>query len=122
MERDKFQRSWSQGLNFTFPSFSLMGWVLVKVQMEKVTLISVTPAWLTQACFPKLLEMSIQNLILLPSYPGLLTNLKREVHSLLQNEFLRLVAWKVLRKRYLQEEFQEGLTSHLQGKKNGKKS
>ena len=77
--------------------------------MEKATLIVVTHAWQTQAWFPKLLEMSIQNPILLPSYLGLLTNPKREVHSLLQNQPVRLVARKVSGKSYLWKKFQKGL-------------
>ena len=49
--------------------------------------------------------MSIQTPILLPSYQGLLTNPKREVHPLSKNQSLRLVAWKVSGKS--QMEFQE---------------
>ena len=89
----------------TSPPFSLIDRVLAKFQREKATMILVTPSWQTQAWFSKLLDMSIQIPILLPSYPGLLTNPKREVHRLLQNQSLRLVAWKVSEKSYLQKEF-----------------
>ena len=51
--RDAFQTSWSQGLNYTFPSFTLIDRVLEKVQREKATLILVTPVWQTQAWFPE---------------------------------------------------------------------
>ena len=44
MGRDAFQTSWSQGLNYAFPPFSLIGRVLAKVQREKATLILVTAA------------------------------------------------------------------------------
>ena len=54
MGRDAFQTSWSQGLNYAFASFRLIGTVLAKIQKEKATLILVIPA-------------NIQNPILLPS-------------------------------------------------------
>lgn len=44
MERDAFQTSWSQGLNYAFHQFSLIGRILAKVQREKATLILETPA------------------------------------------------------------------------------
>ena len=50
MERDAFQTSWLQGLNYAFPLFSLIGRVLTKVQREKAILNLMTPAWQTQAC------------------------------------------------------------------------
>ena len=53
MGRDAFQTSWSQGLNYAFPSFSLIDSVLEKVQREKATLILVTPVWQTQTWFPE---------------------------------------------------------------------
>lgn len=52
--KDAFQTSWSQGLNYAFASFRLIGTVLAKIQKEKATLILVIPA-------------NIQNPILLPS-------------------------------------------------------
>ena len=92
MGRDAFQISWSQGFSQVFPPFSLINKVLAKVQREKATLILLTPVCQTQGWFPKLSKMSIQNVIVLPCYPGLLTNPKREVQTLLQNQSLRLVA------------------------------
>ena len=65
----------------TSPPLSLIDRVLAKFQREKATMILVTPSWQTQAWFSKLLDMSIQIPILLPSYPGLLTNPKgRLIH------------------------------------------
>ena len=52
--RDAFQKSWSQGLNYAFAPFRLIGTVLAKIQKEKATLILVIPA-------------NIKNPILLPS-------------------------------------------------------
>ena len=107
IERDVFQRYWSKGLTYAFPSFNVIGRVLAKVQRKKVTIL-VPSAWQTQTWFPKLLEMAIQNPTLLSSYPGLLTNPKREFYSLLLKQFVRLVACTVSGKSYLQKEFQEG--------------
>ena len=37
IERDVFQRYWSKGLTYAFPSFNVIGRVLAKVQRKKVT-------------------------------------------------------------------------------------
>ena len=107
--RDAFQTNWSQGLNYAFPPFNLIGRVLAKVQRERANLILITLAWQTQSWFPKLMEMAVAIPILLPSYENLLSNPKREIHPLLENRSLRLLAWKVSGKNYLQREFQKGL-------------
>ena len=44
-----------------------------------------------------------------PCYENLLSNPKKEIHPLLLNQSLRLLAWKVSGKSYLQKEFQRGL-------------
>ena len=44
-----------------------------------------------------------------PCYENLLSNPKKEIHPLLLNQSLRLLAWKVSGKSYLQKEFQKGL-------------
>ena len=43
--RDAFQTSWSQGLDYAFAPFNLIGRVLAKDQRERTNLILVTPAW-----------------------------------------------------------------------------
>ena len=107
--RDAFQTSWSQGLNYAFPPFNLIGRVLAKVQREQSNLILITPAWQTQSWFPKLMEMAVAIPVLLPSYENLLSNPKKEIHPLLGNHSLRLLAWKVSGKSYLQKEFRKEL-------------
>ena len=79
--RIHFQQIGPQGFNYVLIPFGLIGRILAKVQREKATLLLVTPVWKTQAWFPKLLKMSIQNPILSFSYQGLLTNPKeRFIH------------------------------------------
>ena len=71
-----FKQIGRQGFNYVLLPLGLIGRILAKVQREEATLLLVTPVWKTQAWFPKLLEMSIQNPILSLSYQGLLTNPK----------------------------------------------
>jgi len=111
------QMPWGQDLNYAFPPFCLIGRVLAKVQRDRADMIIITPAWQTQAWFPKLLEMSIKHPLILPDIPNLLTNPLGEIHPLVKNKTLKLVAWTVSGKSYLQREFQEGLqiSSQKQG-------
>ena len=69
---------------------------VLKTLKEKVPkLILITLAWTTQVSYPKILNMSINSPILLPWKKDLLKNPKREIHPLVQNRTLKLVAWTV---------------------------
>ena len=69
---------------------------VLKTLKEKVPkLILITLAWTTQVSYPKILNMSINSPILLPWRKDLLKNPKREIHPLVQNRTLKLVAWTV---------------------------
>lgn len=66
------------------------------------------------------MEMSIRHPLLLPTTRDLLKNPKGEIHPLVQNKSLRLVAWTVSGKSYLQKEYQQELqSSSLKGEEWG---
>ena len=75
---------------YAFPPFSLIGRVLRKVEVDQATLLVVAPVWQGQPWFPKLLQLSIRNPILLPFQKDMLKNPRGESHPLLLNSSLRL--------------------------------
>ena len=102
-------QDWKNQFCYPFPPFSLIGWVLRKVQKDQTKLIIVMPAWQTQSWYSTLLKMAISNAFLLPKHQKILLNPEGKIHSLVQNSTLRLVAWLVSGKTYLQREYQKGL-------------
>ena len=67
--------------------------VLSKVLKDKIPMmILVTPAWPTQLWYPEAMRMSIHQPILLNWRRDLLKSRKGEIHSLVQNKTLKLVA------------------------------
>ena len=52
---------------YAFSSFCLIGRCLAKVTQESADLVFATPVWQAHPCYPKLLAMSIDSSILLPS-------------------------------------------------------
>ena len=80
---------------YAFPPFSLIGRVLKKVKTEQATLLLVTPAWQTQAWYPKVLQMSVRHPILLLPMKKLLLGPNNGKHPLVENKSLRLVVWTV---------------------------
>ena len=55
--------------------------------------------------------MTMKNPILLPEHPKVLLSPKGKIHPLIQNLSLRLVAWLVSGKIYLQKEYQKALST-----------
>ena len=81
---------------YAFPHFSLIPRVLNKVVQDHTEmLIVVTPVWQTQVWYPRLLQLSTQNPIILPQTPALLMSPKRQQHPLVENQSLRLATWKL---------------------------
>ena len=109
--RDAFQRSWKYQKGYVFPPFSLIGGVLRKVQMEQAQFLLVTPTWQSQSWYPHLIQMSVHKPILIPQVEDLLMGPKMEKHPLIEKGKLRLLAWTILGKSYLQKEFQRMLQS-----------
>ena len=90
---------------YAFPPFCLIGRVLKKVQLDQATLIVVTPEWQTQSWYPQLLQMSIKNLLLLPSISNLSIGPNKQNHQLIEKQNLQLLAWTILGKSYLQKDY-----------------
>ena len=74
-------------------------------------MIIVTHAWQSQSWYPILLKMTIKNPILIPNHPKVLLSPEGKTHPLIQNSSLRLVAWLVSGKVYLQKGYQKGLST-----------
>lgn len=83
--------------------------MLAKARMEEICLILLTPNWQTQPWYSQVLDMAVQAPLLLPQNPNLLMNPHGEVHPLVANKSIRLVAWKVSGKAWQVKEFQKGL-------------
>ena len=88
---DAFQQDWKYQFMCPFPPFS-------KVQRDKTNMIIVTPSWQSQSWYPILFKMTIKNPILLSNHPRVLLSPEGEIHLLIQNTSLRLVASLVLDK------------------------
>lgn len=70
---DAFTLDWSQLRGYAFPPFTLTGQCLRQVLRQPLSQLTiVTPVWETQPWYPLSLEMSVDNPVLLPPFPGLL--------------------------------------------------
>ena len=107
--RDAFLISWNPIFAYAFPSFSVIGRVLKKVLVDQAEMIVIIPAWQTQAWYPRMLELSVQNPILIPQQMDLLTDPAGNRHPLVLNKSLRLVAWTVSGKAWRQREYKKKL-------------
>ena len=94
---------------YAFPPFSLIGRALRKMQKDQTKLIIVTPTSQGQPWYPTLLKMAIADPFLLPKHQNILLNPEGQIHPLIQNSTLRLVARPVSGKTYFQREYQKGL-------------
>ena len=115
---DAMQQIWSHKLLYAFTPSALIPRVLRKVEEDQVNMmILITPTWQTQVWFPELLRLSIAKPLLIPNHKFLLTNPQAEVNPLVQNQTLRLAAWKVSGKSCLRKEFRKQLPflSQVQG-------
>ena len=106
---DALQQNWSRLFPYAFPPFSLIGRVLRKALRERVTMIIITPIWVTQPWYPTLLQMSIQHPIILPKHRELLTDPRGDHHPLMVNQTLQLGAWLISGSKWKVTAFQEKL-------------
>ena len=90
-----FLHPWMGKNAYAFPPFCLIGQCIAKLRAEKCEIVLVTPGWQTQAWYPHLMSMSIQNPLLLPTTDNLLTSPIEGVHPLVSNGTLTLIAWKL---------------------------
>ena len=70
---DAFTIQWTNLEAYVFPQFCLIGRCLAKIRQDQATVVIVTPTWQTQPWYPELLELCIQDPILLPPIPNLMT-------------------------------------------------
>ena len=106
---DAFQQQWPKGLLFAFPPFCLIGRVIRKAIQDLAELILIAPPWTAQTWYPLLLENLVENPIKIPTRQKLLSNPKGEIHPLLVNKTLKLVAWRISGKICKTREYQRGL-------------
>ena len=107
---DALQQKWKNlGLLYALPPFSLTGRVLLRVREEGLTMILVTPNWPAQPWYSQILDLCITESLLLPQSQELLVDPKGQVHPLVLNKTLKLMAWKISGKTWLRKEFQTRL-------------
>ena len=107
---DGFQPSWKhRGLLYAFSPFSMTGRVLLKVKTKEVDVILITPRWPAQPWYSQVLESSVTEPLLLPQLRNILVDPQGQVHPLVVNKSLRLVAWKVSGIAWPRKEFRQGL-------------
>ena len=99
------------GLLYAFPPFSMIGKVLLKVKTEEVDVILITPNWPAQHWHRQVSGLSVAEPLLLPQLSNILVNPRGQVHPLVVNKTLRLVAWNVSGRVWHQKEFRKGLQS-----------
>lgn len=86
---------------YDFPPFAMLPHTLLRVCTQSAEVVLLALLWQAQSWFPGLLELSVDWPRLLPSLPTLLGNPVGDVHPLLWDTQLGLVAW--LSASWLQE-------------------
>ena len=107
--QDAFQQNWKYLNGYAFPPFALIGRVLRKLESEQARVLLITPAWQSQAWYPKALQLSIQNPILLPQDQNMLKDPSGMIHPLVQNQTLHLIVWTLSGNVFLQRAYQRKL-------------
>ena len=92
---DAFSFHWREFKPYIFPPFSLLGRILTKLKVLKVSdALIIAPWWPTAHWYPQLLQLLVQRPILLPQWDKLLTLLQEDiVHPL--KDIIRQAAWHV---------------------------
>ena len=107
---DAFQKEWKYRFLYAFPPLSMIGRVLREVKKDQSKMMIVKPTWQSQSWYPILFKMTIKNPILLPNHLKVLLS-TGEINPPIQNLSLRLAAWLVSSKVYLQERNQKALST-----------
>lgn len=92
---DAFLQDWSIGRDYEFPQFSLIQRVIAKLRRERAELVLITPFWRSQVWFPDLMSLLVEHPILLPGMRELILDPEGNVHDLVVNGQLRLMAWLI---------------------------
>ena len=80
-----------------------------KVNQDQCLILIITPAWSGQPWFPELLKMSVKSPLLLPALKDLLKDPAGKLNPPVIQNSLRLMAWKISGRTYLQKEYQQGI-------------
>ena len=109
MAVDAFTQNWTEHYIYIFPSFSVIPQVLQKIEQDQAQAIMVAPLWPTQSWLPKLTKLLIQEPVLLPQEPQLLTlpHQPEKTHPL--REKLVLMACRLSGQASLADAFQNRL-------------
>ena len=102
---DAFQLTWLGLQGYAFLPFSLISRCVQKIWQERSTVVLITPLWQAQAWFSALLELAVEKPLLLPMRPDILVDPLNQLHPLVSQGKLQLVAWKVSGENTLQLEF-----------------
>ena len=99
METRSLQHSYECNVNFSdtgsLSHFCLIPRVLNEIQQDQVhTVTLIRLCWQTKLWYPQLLQMLIRRPILIPSLTSLLVDPKENLHPLVLNKTLILVAWQ----------------------------
>ena len=92
---DAFRPSW-KGLNgYGFPPFGLVGKCLQKIRQEQSTITMVVPQWHSQVWYPTLMECLVDYPLILPKRVDLLRSPSNQLHPLIIQGSLKLLACRV---------------------------
>ena len=83
-----FSIRWNEHYSYLFPPFSCIGSVLQKIEQDEAEGVLVAPLFSTQAWFPKLLQMVVDQAYLLPKVETILTLPSENVHHPLRKMVL----------------------------------
>ena len=101
---------------YAFPPFIMIGRILEKVRQDKVgQLVLVAPIWKSQVWYPLLLNSLVDIPLLLLNSFDLILNPAGESHPLMQQDRLRLAAWRVSGIEPEYRNFRRGFHSRIIG-------
>ena len=92
---DAFSFPWKDLGAFCFPPFNMIPFCLSKLMEEEAEAVLVTPYWPSQPWFPVALDLAVAAPRLLRPCPDLLTSPTGEIHPLVANDSIRLIAWRL---------------------------
>ena len=104
---DAFSADWRNLTFYAFPPFSMVIKCVQKIQRDLATGVLVVPLWPTQAWFPRIMQMLIDVLLVLPLNSLVLPFKKQARHK--QHKTLRLVVCHLSGISTLTEDFQRNL-------------
>lgn len=110
---DALSIPWKNPKAYAFLPFNLIPQFLQKVRRDNPLIILVTPFWTTQPWYPKILQMSCDNQILLPRMEKMINLPYEEDHAHPLKRPLQLIAWTVCGDSTRQMVFQQNKQTFL---------